>query len=115
MSTSSTTIEDSEHFPFSCPSKLAVWRHTFSFYLSPHFSHFAYEEYIAILHFRLDIDRSSHEIFPALSVFLTFACIQQAIWSAHYRQAFQHVPFIPSTVMYSIHRNLANLDSQLSF
>jgi len=114
-STIPTIIEDTEHFLFSCPRKLDVWRQTLSLYISPRFSYFAYEEYIAILHLRLDIDRSSHELFPALSVFQVFACIQQAIWSAHYRQVFQHVPFIPSTVIHSIHRTLLNLDSQLSF
>ncbi|GAN05848.1 hypothetical protein MAM1_0103d05324 [Mucor ambiguus] len=54
---SSSIIEDTEHFLFSCPSKLEVWRHTLSLYLSPRFAHFAYEENIAILYFRLDIDR----------------------------------------------------------
>ncbi|KAK4516082.1 uncharacterized protein ATC70_011044 [Mucor velutinosus] len=112
--TSSTVIEDTEHFLFSCPQKLDVWRQTLSLYLSSRFAHVAYEEYIAIiLHLRLDIDRSSHELFPALSVFQVFACIQQAIWSAHYRQVFQHIPFIPSTVIHSIHHTLLNLDSQL--
>ncbi|CEP13454.1 hypothetical protein [Parasitella parasitica] len=108
-------IEDTEHFLFSCPLKLEVWRHNLSLYISPRFIHFAYEEYLAILHLRLTFDRSSHELFPDLSVFQVFACIQQAIWSAHCCQVFQHSPFIPSTVILSIHRPLHLLDSQLSF
>ncbi|EPB87225.1 hypothetical protein HMPREF1544_05947 [Mucor circinelloides 1006PhL] len=115
-SSSSPSLEDTEHFLFSCPYKLEVWRQTLSLYLSPRFCNFAYEEYLAILHFRLDVDRSSHALFPDLSVFQVFACIQQAIWSAHYRHVFQHVPFIPSNdvVIYTIHRTLHNLDSQLT-
>ncbi|EPB88175.1 hypothetical protein HMPREF1544_05007, partial [Mucor circinelloides 1006PhL] len=86
-----------------------------SLYLSPRFAHFAYEEYLALLHFRLDIDRSSHELFPELSVFQVFACIQHAIWSAHFRHVFHHSPFNPTQVIYSIHRTLVHLSSQLSF
>ncbi|KAK4516494.1 60S acidic ribosomal protein P2 [Mucor velutinosus] len=118
QSSSSTTppaIEDTEHFLFSCPLKLEVWRHSLSLYISPRFAHFAYEEYLAILHLRLTLDRSSHELFPDLSVFQVFACIQQAIWSAHYCQVFQHSPFIPSIIIHSIHRALHHLGSQLSF
>lgn len=108
-------IETVENFLFSCPHKLEVWRHTLTLYLSLRFARIAYEEYVAFLNFRFDIDRSSHELFPALSVLQVFACIQQAIWSAHYCQVFQHSPFISSNVIYSIHRSLTNLDSQLSF
>ncbi|CEP07728.1 hypothetical protein [Parasitella parasitica] len=111
----SPVIEDTEHFLFSCPLKLEVWRHTLSLYISPRFTHFAYEEYLAILHLHLTFDRSSHELFPDLSVFQVFACIQQAIWSALYCQVFQHSPLISFTVILSIHRSLHLLDSQLSF
>ncbi|KAL0137184.1 hypothetical protein V8B55DRAFT_1546177 [Mucor lusitanicus] len=79
--------------------------------LSPPFSHFAYEEYQAILHLRLTLDRSSHVVlYPGLCAFQVFACIQQGIWSTHYCHVFRHSPFNPSNV----HRALHCLDSQLS-
>ncbi|EPB89558.1 hypothetical protein HMPREF1544_03642 [Mucor circinelloides 1006PhL] len=113
-STSPPAIENTENLLFSCPPKLEVWRHTHTFYLSPRLAHFACEEYLALLQFRLDIDRSSHELFPKLSVFQVFSCIQYAIWSAHYRHIFHHSPFNPSQITNSIHRELVHLNSQLS-
>lgn len=108
-------IEDAQHFLFSCPHKLFVWRQALSYYLSPRFLHFAYEEYISLLRFDLNFDRSHHSQFPDLSVFQIFACVQQGIWYAHYRQVFQHVPFNSELVLLYIHRLVSTLASQLSF
>lgn len=87
---------------------------THTLYLLPRFSQFTYEEYLVITQFRLDIYRSTHELFPDLSMFQVFACNQQAIWFAHYRQVFHHSPFMSSILIYSIHCTLTNLDSQLN-
>ncbi|EPB90720.1 hypothetical protein HMPREF1544_02465, partial [Mucor circinelloides 1006PhL] len=71
--------------------------HTHSLCLFPRFAHFAYEEYLALLHFRLDFDYSSYELFPELSLFqVFFACIQHAIWSAHFCHVFHHSLFNPT-------------------
>ncbi|KAI8641768.1 hypothetical protein BD408DRAFT_345414, partial [Parasitella parasitica] len=107
---SSTT----EHSLFPCPLKFIVWRKALSYYISPHFTHFAYEEYISSLHLQLSHDRSSHSLFPELFVYQVFACIQQSIWSAPYCQVFQQVPFSSDCVLLSIHRIIFILSSPLS-
>ncbi|KAI7901662.1 uncharacterized protein BX663DRAFT_513600 [Cokeromyces recurvatus] len=59
--------------------KIIVWRQILVQYISPHYIHFTYEEYVSLLHLQSPPDRSSYPLFFELSTLLVFACIQQSV------------------------------------
>lgn len=60
---------------------------------------FTIVNYFDLLHLSPSITRSPLVLFPGLSTYQVFACILQAIWSAHYRFVFDVVSFVPNAVL----------------
>jgi hypothetical protein len=110
--------EDIQHFFFTCPLKLAVWRFLANTYLShtpmtddalPPFLHGIQTLSIT------EPTRSASLPFPELTVYQVFATSLLCIWQAHWRSIFDHVPFVTANVNISIARSLSRLESELQF
>ena len=112
---SSHSIETNDHFLFSCPVKLTVWRSIFTMYISGMSSE-SDEVFLQVLQnilsFNSSVIRISPVPLPEISVSQIFACTLLAIWQAHWRRIFDETPFIPDTVISKSIRHFSTLHSQ---
>ncbi|KAK4521393.1 uncharacterized protein ATC70_012008 [Mucor velutinosus] len=110
--------EDIQHFFFTCPLKLAVWRFLATTYLSH--TPMTDDVLLPFLHGIQTLSiaeptRSASLPFPELTVYQVFATSLLCIWQAHWRSIFDHVPFVTLNVNTSIARSLSRLESELQF
>ncbi|KAK4518398.1 uncharacterized protein ATC70_008615 [Mucor velutinosus] len=108
--------EDVQHFFFTCPLKLAVWRFLDTTYLSH--TLMTDDVHLPFLHGIQTLSlaeptRSASLPFPELTVYQVFATSLLCIWQAHWRSIFGHVPFVALNVNTSIARSLSRLESEL--
>lgn len=106
--------ETNQHFLFSCPKKIQVWTTAVVHYIDPSFAHFSFLHYSAIIKLQPTITRTPSVPFQRLSLYQVFACILQAIWTAHYQAVFADTPFAPLSVIAKLHKSLAKLDHEES-